>query len=254
MGTGLLPDHVNFQDEKYWLKQIVFHHGSEHSIDGVQYPLEAQLVHKSVVGSILIVSVLFDMGRENEFLNSLHWKSVPKQGEKMELPAVNPRDIMPTGDLEYYQYHGSFTTPPCTEDVQWVILKKPATISELQVEHFPFLANYRSIQPLNGRKVEFMSVVGRKKPVTAEPMTHAPTQTPTTSKAPPGVPTPLPTLAPTLLPTVEPSTAPTDAPSREPTMTPTSMPVTDEPTLNPTLAPTLAPTVLPTLAPTIAPS
>jgi carbonic anhydrase len=37
---------------------------------------------------------------------------------------------------DYYRFNGSFTTPPCTEGVKWMVLKKPMSVSKAQVEQF----------------------------------------------------------------------------------------------------------------------
>jgi carbonic anhydrase len=45
------------------------------------------------------------------------------------------------------------TTPPCTEGVNFYILKTPVDIGKKQVVDFPFKRNARPVQPLNGRKI-----------------------------------------------------------------------------------------------------
>ena len=56
----------------------------------------------------------------------------------------------------YYTYMGSLTTPPCTEGVLWMVLKKPLQISPEQIAIFSRLYrnNARPIQPANGRLVK----------------------------------------------------------------------------------------------------
>jgi carbonic anhydrase len=37
---------------------------------------------------------------------------------------------------DFYNYPGSFTTPPCTEGINWFILKEIQTISKAQFDSF----------------------------------------------------------------------------------------------------------------------
>jgi carbonic anhydrase len=56
----------------------------------------------------------------------------------------------------YFTYTGSLTTPPCTEDVTWFVLKAPVPMSDAQVAAFArrYPHNSRPVQRLNGRKVQ----------------------------------------------------------------------------------------------------
>ena len=57
---------------------------------------------------------------------------------------------------DYFFYTGSLTTPPCTEGVNWYILKEPITVSLEQVNLLKELMpinNYRNEQPQNGREL-----------------------------------------------------------------------------------------------------
>jgi carbonic anhydrase len=85
------------------------------------------------------------------------WEHVPVQrgvGNSVPLVHINTRDLLPT-DHAYYTFLGSVTTPPCTEDVRWFVLKKPITASAKQIEIFTkeYPGNARPLQPLNGRVV-----------------------------------------------------------------------------------------------------
>jgi carbonic anhydrase len=53
-------------------------------------------------------------------------------------------------------FEGSLTTPPCSEDVHWIVMKTPMTISSRQLDAHKKLypMNARPTQPLNGRTVE----------------------------------------------------------------------------------------------------
>lgn len=60
-------------------------------------------------------------------------------------------------DLDYYNFEGSLTTPPCTEGVNWIVFKKQENISKAQVKKFSKTLgfnNNRPIQKLNGREIK----------------------------------------------------------------------------------------------------
>lgn len=140
----------------FQLKQFHFHSPSENTINGESFPLEAHFVHEAEDGSLAVVSVLFQIGEENEALARL-WKQMPrKAGEKAAMASqVRAQDLMPE-DRDYYRYNGSLTTPPCTEGVLWLVMKQPLTISKAQVNEFIHVMhhyNNRPVQPVHARPV-----------------------------------------------------------------------------------------------------
>jgi carbonic anhydrase len=58
--------------------------------------------------------------------------------------------------LAYDSFEGSLTTPPCSEGVNWMVLKEPIALAPAQIAAFKKLigSNARPIQPLNGRVVK----------------------------------------------------------------------------------------------------
>lgn len=42
---------------------------------------------------------------------------------------------------DYWVYEGSLTTPPCSENVTWILYRYPLTISQMQVTHQQLLLN-----------------------------------------------------------------------------------------------------------------
>jgi carbonic anhydrase len=49
--------------------------------------------------------------------------------------SINPKDLFPE-DVTYWTYHGSLTTPPCSECVTWIMFKNPIEVSERQLNGF----------------------------------------------------------------------------------------------------------------------
>jgi len=141
----------------FHLKQFHFHSPSENLIDGKSYAMEAHLVHTDDEGNLAVVAVMIESGAANAFLAKV-WPSMPAAAGGRTQPAgvqVNLSDFLPA-DRDYYRYDGSLTTPPCTEGVRWLVLKRSVTASPQQVEEFEHVmhhANNRPAQPLNARVV-----------------------------------------------------------------------------------------------------
>jgi carbonic anhydrase len=80
-----------------------------------------------------------------------------KAGLKFEIKELDPAALLPA-DPTYFSYTGSLTTPPCTEDVKWHVMRQPIEISYAQLAAFKKLykMNARPVQPLNGRRVQML--------------------------------------------------------------------------------------------------
>ncbi len=154
------PSHseIKVNDKAYELLQFHYHAPSEHQVMGKNYPLEIHFVHKSKDGQLAVIGVLYNIGQDNAQLAGV----VDKLGQNIEdsendvvLSGFNIDSIMPT-DKQTLAYSGSLTTPPCSEQVQWLVQKTPVNIGQGQLEKFTDLykANNRPVQPKNGRTVD----------------------------------------------------------------------------------------------------
>ncbi|RHY01395.1 hypothetical protein DYB36_011530, partial [Aphanomyces astaci] len=59
-----------------------------------------------------------------------------------------------------FQYHGSLTTEPFTEGVEWNVLQKVQTLSKAQLKQWSNVIHHpdpREIQALNGRVVTLLT-------------------------------------------------------------------------------------------------
>lgn len=59
------------------------------------------------------------------------------------------------GSLDHFAYSGSLTTPPCSENVQWLVLETPIRLGRAQLDRLKAVheGNDRPVQALNGRSV-----------------------------------------------------------------------------------------------------
>lgn len=186
------------------LLQFHFHISSENALDGVLYPMEAHIVAQvpreevDECGDdrcIVVFAILFKVSEEdNEFLEPFLEAAPDGMGEQYqeEFPeyfAFNFDDMFPV-EKSYYTWEGSFTTPPCTQGVLWILFDTINTVSTRQltllqtkmggvrtecqkqglaednldalVDECNFigdLKNNRELQPLNGREVSHVGTI-----------------------------------------------------------------------------------------------
>uniref|UniRef100_A0A671VA73 protein-tyrosine-phosphatase n=1 Tax=Sparus aurata TaxID=8175 RepID=A0A671VA73_SPAAU len=130
---------------KFKVGRITFHwgrcnassEGSEHSLDGVKYPLEMQIycyeaqrfdsLDETIKagGRITALAVLFEVSM-----------SVETKRKSAEVSPFALRGLLPNSTEKYFIYNGSLTTPPCSETVEWIVFKNTAAISDEQLEMF----------------------------------------------------------------------------------------------------------------------
>ncbi|KAM4589517.1 carbonic anhydrase 4b isoform 2-T2 [Fundulus diaphanus] len=172
--------------ENYKAVQLHFHWGknggpgSEHTIDGEQFPMEMHIVHikeeydslSQAVKDQTGVAVLGFLFQESESTNKKYTPLVDALTRIIE-PSSNTTVtdislemlIPPKEDLaKYFRYHGSLTTPDCAEAVVWTLFESTIAVSRDQLTAFCQLRfsdgtqmaqTYRPVQPLNARQVYY---------------------------------------------------------------------------------------------------
>jgi len=140
------------EGKSFKLLQFHFHHGSEHTVDGKQYPLEVHFVHQSADGGLAVLGVFFEEGADNPTLAKI-WNDAPAIAGEIKSEAVIDSAALLPADQSRFRYEGSLTTPPCSEVVNWVVFKQPLEASTAQIEAFAkiFESNFRPVQPINRR-------------------------------------------------------------------------------------------------------
>ncbi|CAH1372915.1 unnamed protein product [Tenebrio molitor] len=162
------------------LDNLHFHWKSEHTVEGKRFPLELHLVFYANryanisqalrhTGGVAVFSVLFyfspDDNRQFEPLITVIDK-VYNKINTIEQMNLNVDDYLPRDRAGFYRYNGSLTTPNCNEGIIWTVFTNTLPISKNQIKSFAtlkrdenrqLLKNYRSLQKLNGRRVQIRS-------------------------------------------------------------------------------------------------
>lgn len=149
------PPTIRLDNMTYVLSKVQCHIGSEHTVNGFRYAGSCQFVHqegdKYVIIEVFIsdgtstTNSAFDDALQNA---NLLWGTM--------ISGLNLR--------YYWEYTGSFTTPNCEENVQWIILRDVVEVTPAQVEQMKDNAgidnNFRDLMPLNGRAARDGSKIG----------------------------------------------------------------------------------------------
>ncbi|XP_020505638.1 carbonic anhydrase 4a [Labrus bergylta] len=175
-GGGLPTTYKAVQFHLHWGKNGG--PGSEHTIDGEQYPMELHIVHMKHQYTDLTTALLDSEGvavlgffyeasnsgnkKYDPIVNAL--KSIQDTNGNTSLLPISLAQIIPPEQnlTSFYRYKGSLTTPGCTESVIWTLFENPIPLSMDQLRAFSELkfkdgksmvGTFRPVQPLNGRQV-----------------------------------------------------------------------------------------------------
>uniref|UniRef100_A0A3Q0SHB3 Carbonic anhydrase n=1 Tax=Amphilophus citrinellus TaxID=61819 RepID=A0A3Q0SHB3_AMPCI len=125
--------------------------GSEHTVDGVRYPMELHIVNskssyngnttQAVKDSTGLAALGFFIEvREaaNELLKPESWYNLTSYLANITTKAgFSLNDLLVGVDRsKYYRYLGSLTTPSCNEAVVWTVFKEPIKVSRDLIDLF----------------------------------------------------------------------------------------------------------------------
>ncbi|XP_059175455.1 carbonic anhydrase 14-like [Physella acuta] len=129
------------------------HHGSEHLLEGKASPIELHIVNynkdlypsikEAVIekGGLAVLGVMYEISEEDNpaleyIIRGLKHIKLPVSSNRIKLPALSLRSLLPQDITRYYRYNGSLTTPSCFESVIWTVFEQKQTISENQLQEF----------------------------------------------------------------------------------------------------------------------
>ena len=139
----------------YDLLQFHFHAPSEHTIDGKAAPMEIHFVHIDPnSGNLAVVGVLLTEGEKDNEAYAAVFDHMPAEvGEPQAMSSPLDLDSLLPKARTFFTYHGSLTTPPCSEIVRWLLLDTPVELSAAQIEAFTAIYDgiARPTQPLGKR-------------------------------------------------------------------------------------------------------
>lgn len=169
--TNYLGDYLVIQMHMHWGANN--REGSEHTLNGMRYPLELHFVHTKLRpaadatdGDYLAVIGVFAQVDENMPISGV-WAQLDVSAiqtydsQKIPITDFMYKSLLPSS-LDYYHYNGSLTTPPCSEVVQWFVLKEPITVPGAYLDNLrrvqsdnetTVTLNFRRVQLLNERTV-----------------------------------------------------------------------------------------------------
>lgn len=129
------------------LVQLHFHHPSEHLIDGEASAMEIHFVHRNDKG-LAVVGALVRPGKSNLAFRKIVAAMPGSEGAAQKAPAgLSPLGLLPK-TRGYFQYSGSLTTPPCSETVNWLVLRQPIEVAAADIEAFA------KLYPMNARPTQ----------------------------------------------------------------------------------------------------
>jgi carbonic anhydrase len=132
-----------------------FHSPGEHTVDGRAAAIEMHLLHEGDDDRLTVVAVLIDGAGAPSFIGDLVSMAPNPGADGTIIPDVDLAALLPADPSGQWRYDGSRTFPPCTEDVDWVVLRDRRTVTPSQLGSLrsTYVGNVRPVQPLNGRTI-----------------------------------------------------------------------------------------------------
>ncbi|MGD8593021.1 MAG: carbonic anhydrase family protein [Gammaproteobacteria bacterium] len=141
---------LDIEGETYYLLQFHFHGDSEHTVNGGHEPVEMHFVHMNSKGELAVLGVFIEEDRHDKPNAQIAaiLQLAPEEVGKNNIAhnVVKASELLPGKSIDsFWYYHGSLTTPPCTEGVKWYVAKEHIYASHEQIEGLKELLQHHGI-------------------------------------------------------------------------------------------------------------
>lgn len=166
--------------EPFRLYNFHLHWPSEHTLNGKRLDAEIHLLHyNEKYGSfeaaaakpdgLAVLAFFFELvnattpSKRNNYIKLLETVRLPMREDRIvdASKMITIYDIIGVEPINVYNYQGSLTTPPCSQNVNWMIASRSLKISSKELtllqkveydDGHKIKDNFRPIQALNGRR------------------------------------------------------------------------------------------------------
>jgi carbonic anhydrase len=140
---------VTYLNATFNLLNLHFHYRSEHHFNGTDSALEMHMVHKDENNKLVIGVMIEESSKTSELLQSIVKEAGNHNGFSLDFSKL----VVELDSLKnVYTYKGSTTTPPCTENVYWIIPEKRLSITSADLEVFKGMVGNDSRRPIQVRQ------------------------------------------------------------------------------------------------------
>lgn len=158
---------VIFNDRVYSASELVFYRQSEHTFGSNQTHLdmEMQVVHRTENNQILVLVLFYRLNTTNSmFLDQLDLTQIQGigSGDYRSLHSVVDLNLILNGVNRMVSYEGSLSRPPCTPNVDYLVITNIKRIQEAILDLFPedILDNHREVQEREDRALTLIRYRG----------------------------------------------------------------------------------------------
>ncbi|MBN2662504.1 MAG: carbonic anhydrase family protein [Bacteroidales bacterium] len=129
----LIPNKDEFLGQEVALEKILIKSPSEHTVQGVNFPLELQFIHHDTLGNSVNVAVFVEAGNENSFFDAI-LNNIPAKNQSANVnQEIDIYSLFPQNP-DYWHYLGSTTTKPYVDSVKWFVMKEKISLSDAQIK------------------------------------------------------------------------------------------------------------------------